>query len=714
MPISQSTSHAATRKGSVLLVVAAVIVILFLFAGWFFKYMLMQSKQSHRQGEQRITTAVAYALASLAVQKLQFGILKNQDSPLTKFLDKPITQLVDLPRSNDTRFKLDEGKPDMTSLLQELFKPLKDLGSFDYELHFFCKAGDFAPLTPLPYCREKLGLIHLIVTTKYNKKGDVSGEIAEDFHFAIRVKTAAALIPVLSKFNLYVEKANDPESQPAGQEAPWRLNVISTNIQGNVTNPAPGKPIVLYNGKDPPTIPNSLDQMVRIPRGLIYLGGGKVYLNLARGWTVSGIIGEFGEGFHLYKGGNGDGLYTVLWINNEIAIMNWDQGISSDISSSGGADWWDFIKFSENAGHAKLNSMFRLFGTDGQRSPTLVLGEVYRSFICAKACKSIAATPQFRPTFLAFIRSYKVPTIGPTWLEYVNPYPPDEYDSIATFASILFPGFFAQMQAYSKYREAFSSNLAYTPYNLSIGFIMTGGNDPSPLHNFGSDPIVDYMGLPAPGANTDHLHKTPAPFDFISSGKDLKSIKPFIDAMQVPGPRAAWVVDPKAEGETDPLECLRKRSLLSDQDLDLNGWVFVKGSADLTFKKNFRIHSNGGIVLEKGNILVQNELKAVSTAEKSAMLQLVTLDGDITLDTNVKIEAAFAAPKGRVQIGTGGRPQVKGAMAMAKIDVTSASQGAVLEYQTDLAALPAGGGNTDSGEEKLLSFSLDPTLVLLK
>jgi len=684
---------------------------LLLIGGWFIKYMLMQNRASHRQAQQRIANVLANSLAQLATQKLQHGILLKPDHELVKYLQKPLGSMGDLARSAVPAITLDSDPPDLSSVVTELIRPLSDQGKFTYEIRCECRQADFEPLFA-KYPREKAGIIHLFVTIRY-KKHD-GPEYSEEYQYAVRVKVTSALIPVLSKFTLYVEDALDGSPD----RSPWRFNLTTTDVSGNLRTGSQVIPWVLSNGDDQISVNSlTLDSLVKGKRGLIYLGGGKMYLNLARGWPSPG---KYSEGFHLFKSGKGDGLYTIEWLDDasEVALLGWDQGMTFDTTSPGAREWWSFIYKSKLAPFARFNSIFRLFGTDTKKSPTLVLGEVYRSYITAKAVKD--ARKRFSPDFLNYIPGYS--TTNPDlsyWQEYLTTQPLPENDNISTFTQCIKTSermtYFDPTSATSlkQFNQKYASNLGYSPYNLSLAIMVTNNNQAFPLQSLQPDPLTTLMNtnpLPAQAS----LHAIPAPFTGICTAQSLKTIDPFITAIQVPGKRTTWVL-PASNSPQDIWENLKARGLLKDNKLDLNGWVYVPGTTEMTVNQNLDVTSNGGIVLEKGNITISNKINATFGSTFN-VLQLVTLDGNITLDINGPVQAGLTARNGCVTVSNKGRPQIKGAIAMKRFDISSASQGADLEYAPSLAALPDQDqiSQDDSSEKALLSFNVDPTPLQLK
>ena len=193
----------------------------------------------------------------------------------------------------------------------------------------------------------------------------------------------------------------------------------------------------------------------------------------------------------------------------------------------------------------------------------------------------------------------------------------------------------------------------------------------------------------------------------------LRQMAPFASAMGIPGPRACWTLSPAKDGSASVLASLEKRGLFSNNALNLNGWVYIDDQKELLIKNKTKVLANGGIVLKKGNIRIEHQIEAVPAGGHTPVLQLVTLEGDILINTNQTIDAALIAPKGAVRIGTSGRPTINGAMAMQTLPLSSASQGADLNYRPELATLP-NATDPSRSEQPLLAFSGAPNLLILQ
>jgi hypothetical protein len=438
----------------------------------------------------------------------------------------------------------------------------------------------------------------------------------------------------------------------------------------------------------------------------VYLGGGRLNLSIARGWNEPG---KYGEGFHLFAEGRGDGLYTTGFLG-PMALLNWETGLCNDLSDDANIFWWELIKDGYDA-MSKTNSIFRLNGTDQEKSPTLVLGEVMARTLCARAYRESAEN------------------FGP--LPYVNS--DDKFADYTSGESEVFDitYFMSEYQkvsgtlSRSTYNANYASCLIEQPYNRSLAYIVTNFKAPHPLDTGAipsNDPLASFAAGKAVGSGL--AHKIPAPYDGIFSGVgDLKKMGDFLskERLMIPGNRSVRSIE-LANGQKI-LAALEQRGLLLKDKLDLNGWVHVKTKDTLVFDSSLRLTSHGGIVVEQGNIEVRAPVKADGG---DFLLSLVTLNGNITIDSSLSGEidlsltaCGSASDVGQVKFpGTSSSNVVKinGNVAMKTIAKgtlnNAAARGVEISYARKLAALPNQTG--DEGSEKsLLMFDLKelPQLV---
>ena len=694
-------------RGSVMIVVGVILFVLLLFSGGFIQYMLSTSRQTHRQTEQRFTGMVAQALATLAVHKIQLGIVRDQTSDLYQYLVKPMAAGAALGDLALADLDLKSGTPNFATVVDALMAPLASFGQVTYKVQIGALGADFKPCGLNKYYpREKRGLVRITVTTTFRKVNDSKPPVVEDFNFLCRVKVTAALMPVLSKFTMYVENAFDGDSN--------RLNAVSTSVNGNHTG---GSRPWLFDHGDKTHLPRLVD-LVKSPRGLVFLGGGKVHLNLARGWKQpGGGSGEYSEELLMYQGlsGDGDGLFVDKWLPSDAqkdwGYTGWEQGMTDDVSATtpGAAEWWDFVRQDpdiESKKKARHNSVLKLFGTGTTLSPTLVLGQVYRATICARAYKCLlldASTnqPQFSPNFLPYLSNpaeYAV-AAGTT-------YPTDDTPWIGCFLNTAG----VQPAGISDYQKKWASGVAYMPWNSSMGFMFTNNRDAAPWHHFGSDPLLQYVKNDPADPDVNLVTTIPDPFKVVDGTTSLSSMQPLIEGSGllqggVAGDRAIWVID--VAKEADIMKALADRGMLKNGKLDLNGWVVIRGNGQIKVDANFELASNGGLYLEKGNITVS---RAIDGAGKY-VLQLVAADGDVIVDFSGQVDAALVA-KGTVKMQNA-KAVVNGAVAMGKFDLTSCQQEVKIVYNGKLAALPNSANDNDS-EKDLLGVAFEPQPILVQ
>ena len=122
-------------------------------------------------------------------------------------------------------------------------------------------------------------------------------------------------------------------------------------------------------------------------------------------------------------------------------------------------------------------------------------------------------------------------------------------------------------------------------------------------------------------------------------------------------------------------------------------------------------------MLKKGDILIKGDIGVPGDGQgkdPSPVVQLVAMDGNIVIDSpsGANVHAALTAVNGNILVKTS-RPQIFGALAMKSFDISSASQGADINYNQTLAALP-GATDENLSEKNLLCGTMDPVPFLLR
>ncbi len=679
------------RRGSVAVVIAGIFLALLVAFSAFLKYSTNRQYSTKKLNKVLLAREFSAALATLASHQLRQKDIKNLSSKLVEKLALPLSAM-----DKEASEKIIFVQP-AKGLVDKLIAASSELRDLSYDIKWSLRKADFQPCIAA-YPREKIGTLRIPIVVSY--RAPASNElIKEDYLYSTRVKVTANLVPVLSRFSLYVEDA-------VAGEGPDRFNKVETNSQGNLAPSSNFRPWVLDNGSGDEKFPERFANIIGSGRGLVYLGGGRLNLNIARGWNEPG---KYGEGFHLFAEGRGDGLYTTAFLG-PMALLNWETGLCNDLSDDANIFWWELIKDGYDA-MSKTNSIFRLNGTDQEKSPTLVFGEVMARTLCARAYRE--SSENFGP------------------LPYVNS--DDKFADYTSGESEVFDisYFMSEYQKVSgtlnrgTYNTDYASCLIEQPYNRSLAYIITNFKAPHPLDTGAipsSDPLASFAAGKAVSAGL--AHKIPAPYDGIFSGvSDLKKMADFLskERLMIPGNRSIHSIE-LANGQK-VLTALEQRGLLLKDKLDLNGWVYVKAKDTLVFDSSLRLMSHGGIVLEQGNIEVRAPVKADGG---NFILNLVALNGNITVDSSLSGEVDLsltacgsASDVGQVKFpGNSGTNvvRVNGNIAMRTIAKgslnNSAARGVEIVYPRKLAALPNQSGEEGS-EKSLLMFDLKelPQLV---
>ncbi len=729
---------ASGRRGSFLLAIVGVLIVILLLTVNYMRYMMMQSKLSHRQGSQRMMAKVAHALATLATHKLAYGPLYGNDAPvpdattdlgrLVKHLQQPLAAM---PTSDVGELSLqDPANFDLTALVT----PLCDLGQFfDFNVSWRVRRADFQPCGPSAggFHREKRGTVHLTVTVKFGKAADGSDAITEEFHYLVRTKVTAALLPVLSKFTLYVEDAQKGLSGSFPDA--FDYNAVRNDRLGNLMNPTPAKPLLLNNdGKADPPLPieRTFDGLVAGPRGLIYLGGPRnLVLNTARGVDTKtpGPQGNFGESFQLYMDAAGSGFvaerpeappHMYEPGGRGLVVSACEQGISDDPHTNN-QQWYVPIARWPGVAAARPSSIFRLYGNEHCHSPTVVFGNVKSGVLLIRMFMS---NPTRAPAPIAArpVLYWESPvSFPPSCLD------PARYRPLVETVPEL-----QGATAYQAYLEKFSSGLGLRWYNKALGYCIDQRKPDANMHFSPGDNITKLMNNDDVAAAATIRHAIPGPLMPLAPPgiTDLKKIDPFIRTLDPGaggpnGDRITWEIP---AGETDIEQALRRRGLMQGDKLALNGWVRLAGERHWVISQPITYLCNGGIVLEKGDISIRAAIKPYNVPTRQpCVLQLVVREGDIIVDVPdgaTEVRAALTANR-RVRLAPGGSaasrpgPTINGAIAMGRlIDGPSDIVGFIggeLTYRPELAAMP-GDDAEGRGETKALTCAFEPEPLVVE
>ena len=754
------------KKGSVILVVVAVFIVLLIIFGSFLKSTTSSVYTTKKLGDTMLARELANSLAAVSFHYIKNVELKNEASKLRQLLSSPIPfnnnndEEGDLIAGIKGKFKEGENTTDIISVLLENsgLNEIK-LDKLSWKIH----KADFDNLKlgdkESPFPREKKGIIRLFIKISYKLPGQ-NTFISEDYTFATAINVVANLLPVLSKFNLYIANSFGNSNPPSDEEELISMfNVVSTTAGGKLNSDSPSCPWVLNNGCNDSFFENYED-FVDNPKGLVYLGGGTnqspVVLGIARGFSDVGL-GDFGEDFHLYKKGTGGYWKTYdVWKTGE-GILAAEIGLCDDESTKNLTTWQ--LMFGEAyKKQSKKNSLFKLYGTDSQKSPTLVLGYVDSMFGQARAYKGTGKSK------LAYIDRYEdfiaLTTLSNNYddtsailqSQYAAPL---NLKSFALAYCTKNPNFNNSEEEdlkefYEEYKNNYASRVVRTRYTKDYTYILTRNRKPTdddacayPIE-YSGDLIKDKIKTLCEHESNDLFNKIPtsenAKYADIYQGAKLENIDDFIDMnkLYIDGSKESEFKDRIAnrfaftDAEEDLISFLKFKGLLKPSEspitlgglpemdystgqedrLDLNGWLFIdcNSNKDTEIKiPTCRPISQGGIIVaNQGAGKIDIRIKGFISGKH---ITLINLSGDIVIEKDVKeLHASLISAKGQIKlegdtnINNNKKLNVFGNIVMNNIPKNfidnNTKRPLYLEYNESLAAIPQQ-SNPNLDEEKL-------------
>jgi hypothetical protein len=493
--------------------------------------------------------------------------------------------------------------------------------------------------------REKFG--QLVIRSTGTYRG-----VARVFEVTKPFKVVDVSAPVLSKFTLFVREHGDT---PVNCLAYDRLQPgAAMGFEGR-----PARPLILFHrpGALPtiegesfhPTAP-LIEGVPMDEGGLVYLGGDPWYLNLTHG---SGA-GPFDELHHLRRarmlapstlpGGEGamDGRLWFGFYSGVLDAPPLQAGVASrrHPQRPTGEEVTD------------LTSALHLYGDVTNVSPAPVLGPVYRSYLL-------------------------VPLPSGLWMPFLTQ---AEYSSLDR-TPVLSP--------YSTYSE-YMTRVVEDPYNRSYDFLRTNTESLEPggrVRTLGEQPMVPDMGMvpdtltrlgPATSGDRFFLYPeggTPAtglcslqrP---MAGGEEevfrgsLADLTPELLARALTA-KAVEVVADQAEFD----------ERFGSGALDLPGIVLVESGG-------LRIGDRG--IAQAAMILVRGDVEVtgfLSQANPAASLTLVSLEGNVTVNTGELVQAHLVALGGTAFFSRG-QLNILGGVAAGRLDLPSLVNGVEVKWLT--------------------------------
>ncbi len=721
-----NVSFLCHKKGSVILVVVIVFVVLMVLLTTFYKSTTSRVHTTKKLGDTILAREFANSLAVLSNNYIKSVELKKSDSDLVKLLNKPINKM----ENGEGKIK----EKDLKDYFGEIYTILHDKSSLQQialkELNWKILKEDFKPLIindkNSPYPREKKGLIRLYIKFSYVLPGTKS-PIIEDYDFFSEIKVTANIIPVLSKFSLYIEKALDSQVINDEKTITSYFNIVDTT-EGGELNPGSPRPWVINNGNN--EVFEDYRDYVTDKKGFIYLGGATqdapIILGIARGFSNS-TQGDYGEDFHFYKNGP-CGYWKTLedWgktnesnETGETAVLEANIGLCNDTSDN--FNTWQ-VNF--GAGYDKIsryNSIFRLYGTDKDISPTLVFGYVN------SMCGSVRAYKKgfFDDTGKTTWRICKL-----VFFDHLNDFlnacgygdGTENFDDLGTYLEMKdslmafsnsYNSKFGKDLAPDEYENKYGTKVISSRYNKDFTYYIakikgkTPADQQYPL-DFCTDLFKgdlkklcenkedDKLFLSVPNAEDSAEFR-----NIYSDSITLEKLDEFLNPEKLGfdnssnDSRIGYYG--KINEPNDKLEdFFIAKGLLKNKDLDLNSWVYIENENAFEVKLNdLKILSQGGIIVSKGNIVLNGNINCNSNAH----LTIVALNGEITINSGVdNIDASLIAGGGQIKLeGTENDRKlvVNGNIVMKsipcnnnQIDISKMRRGLFLNYNTDLSAIP--------------------------
>ncbi|PKL41819.1 MAG: hypothetical protein CVV41_16760 [Candidatus Riflebacteria bacterium HGW-Riflebacteria-1] len=705
------------RTGSILLVTTAILFCMFLFALGYSRFLSHQSDAANRIGKKEKLSELAAALATLTAHKLKYSAQLNNSletrqarpapgsamAPLYDYLSQPLSRFesekhfpMPLEEDDDSHFAL---------LLEQFWQAAGYGDELEESITISVMRDDFTQTgaAPAAYTRNKNGNIRITVNLTIIHSESYSTSL--DFHYSCPLRVASAHVPVLSKYNLYIENA-----RLGSGEFDVDYNQVSVTSLGNIAETrTTAQPLVLNNdGRLKLQLQTEFRNFVEDQRGLVYLGGNSpIALNLARSDVVN-LNSGCGEEFQFFRRLDFDGIYPVhagnSAENGRMLISFLDKGVSDGVDAQNQSFYRHiesgFVGLKQvQEWRMQFSSIFRLFGQQGYPSPTLVQGNVLSQYLTIAIMKSDSGKPG-KPLYLSNL-SYAPPMMPDAY--YYNCIALPEYSDLQSAF-----GLDNSPASFKRYLTQYSSRVNHRPYNQGLGFIHSPAN-PDAYSLFSESDLLSRF---VKSSAHDATHKVPGVFaDVYPEVADLKTMsafaKGFADAAMV-----SHSID--NEAEPDAMLLLKRQGLLSQNRLAADGWVSF--SSGITINRQLEYMSSGGIIVENGDLIVEAPVIPAGFRD-DCLLYLVTLNGNVIFKTppDARVQAAIIAFSDTTENGQvifrSPPDEIKGALAMKKLVRNSAEaktfQGTDLVYFTALAAKPAGSDGI-SPDSQLLTFSFGP------
>ena len=743
------------KRGNSIVIVIGIFVILMVTMASFFQSGVKSNYTANLVGERLLAQKFASSVALVTCQYIK-SILpqRNGENPLSMelhdILSVPFNMMKSesrVPSSGESLYEILNNKLKVESegILDYLIKEYTETennklglrGLKIKNLHIELRKSEFQP-KPLTsngehfFPREKEGYLHICFDVHYTIPGKKASEPAkENYRFSSKVKVCSNLVPVLSKFNLYIGSALGINNEASNQ----RFNVIKTNCNGLLKEGELIRPWVLDNG---PLNKSARDfnTFVNYQTGFVYLGGGTPSKPIILGL---GLVGDvtyskryYGEGFHLYKNQTtGAGYWKIFKKLGENGfVMQADLGLWDNDDNA--EDNKKFKHYRDRFSQAcqkqtKRNSIFKLYGIDDSESPTVVLGHVnsmvgsIREFILFDSPISSGVYERDELEYIEDNREFELAIEDANEDDDNGSGDAGEGNYEIDHLYTCYKENVGAPLTLDKYNKEFATQLTMYNYNLGLLNYCTGNAVVSPLkQHFTEQKITELCtvpnGLSSNSNNGSVFNSIPGIYSKIYPDKSLEDINVFLEEKAIKE-RCSWFYElNENENITDFLK--KYGYLTANGSLVLEGWGYIKnkGPNPVEIPAISSVDGQGGLVIEPMNEGNANIIIKDNIVERTGHLTLLALKGSISIAPNVhQVDASLIAGGGQL-ILEGSEPdlEIKGNVAMKEIDgkesgLSKIGRGLKLVYNPNLAALPFCNDNTDSSrsERDMLMYSLE-------
>ncbi len=775
------------KKGNIIIVVVCVVLGLMGSLGYLLKNTTSRVFTTKKLSSTSYAREFANTLAKLSVQYLNQRLIDKNDE-IAEILSLPLKEFKDSEEKNLLpKIKSLTELNDSKNIL-DLIAAKSSLRNLKIEkLYWQVFKDDFKAIdvnNQNPYSREKYGLIHIFMNFSYampGKNNTSKERNKESYHFVSDVNVVANIIPVLSRFSLYIDDALD-----GNEEDLERFNVVDTNANGilNDKNSNNYNPWILNNhGKNEEPINKNLksfNKIIESSRGLIFLGGGNfgedkgIKLGLAFG--ESDKRSPLGEGFQFFynedtgywknqtvkedfdRWGENVGLLTANFglcneIDNDDEPDNMDDALEDeDIDDDDYNTYFDYVGGSDTD---KLSSIFRLYGTDMNPSPTLVFGYVDAKYAAVKQFRF--GDEDFEYDILGNYPSNhdfkEASSYNYESLKEIEDEEESERDSL--YDEDLTDFAFRYRDEHSKnklefdhYLQEFSSKIEFDNYNKGYAYalnhteefpfknnLLEGDEFKKLFKKKDKDIFIDVpntkeakynniypdakLGQIGEFLNVDKLN-----INGIEKGRNYRIAHTLTFTSTEPDFKSIDCFYPN-EVEIDFINFLKNKGILVKNKLNFNGWLYINNESedtDLILNlRGMKLISHGGIILSNGNLRIKSDIMSEMDDNKKC-LTLITLgeNKDIIIDDKVnRLDASLFSKGGQVILEGRGNTQyleVNGNVVMKKIHsgengIKAMMRGLKLNYNNLLSAIPY--KNTEE-EKSMLMFNLEDNPKILK